>query len=375
MPHTTLGIIGGGQLGMLLAQEATNFPITTSIYDPNPQCSAARCTPDFTTGDFSDTQRIIDFGTNCDTVIFETEQVSIDPLYALQDAGVHVLSDPHTLEWIQDKGIQKQTLRDAGIPVPPFALVSADQVKSYQGSFPIVQKWRTGGYDGYGVTIHRNAQSLATAQEVDSLFEQPVQIAKELSVIIARDARGNVALYDPVEMVFDPESNMVDFLICPAHISDAVRSQMNEICRTMADKLSFHGIYAVEFFLDVNDQLLVNEISPRPHNSGHHTVEACVTSQYEQQIRIALGLPLGSTDTITPCVMVNLLADKSTGATRYDGLEDAFAIPNVHYTFYHKHQVRPSRKMGHAVILEKSLEKAHQRMNDIRTTLTITADV
>ena len=373
MRGTKLGIIGGGQLGMLLVQAAIRFPVQTSVYDPNPSCSAAAYTQNFVQGSFEDYEKVLEFGLQHDAVIFEIEKTDVTALLELQKRGVRVASAPETLEWIQDKGVQKKMLKEVGIPVPSFEYVSASDVRKYNGPFPVVQKWRTGGYDGYGVAIHEGLESLKNAQEVDSIFEEKVDIAKEISVILARDTHGNVEVYPPVEMVFDPDANLVDYLIAPARIEKQQEEEMNAVARKISEKLNFIGIYAIEFFIDTAGKVYANEIAPRPHNSGHHTISANITSQYEQQIRVALGLPLGYAEQITPCVMVNLLADNTTGPTHYKGLKKAFEIPNVQYTFYGKEEVRPSRKMGHALIIEKTLEKALERMNDIRTTLTITS--
>lgn len=374
MKTQKIGILGGGQLAMLLAQAAIHFPVKISAYDPDANCSARSYVASFTQGNFDDTQKIIEFGKAHDVVIFETESIDIDALKALEADGIRVVSSPETLEWIRDKGKQKEVLRDAGAPIPAFEYVAASEVRNYNGTFPVVQKWRTGGYDGYGVTIHENADSLKNAKAVDSTFEEVIEIEKEISILLARGDAGDIAIYPPIEMVFDFATNMVDYLVAPAKITQIEKEELFAIAKNLAEKLNFIGIYAIECFIDKKGQIYVNEIAPRPHNSGHHTISANVASQYEQQIRIALGLPLGSTEQLMPCVMMNLLAENATGKTKYVGLEDALAIKNVQYTFYSKEQVRPSRKMGHAVIFEKTLEKALQKMNDVRTTLTITSD-
>lgn len=374
MKTQRIGILGGGQLGMLLAQAATHFPVSISVYDPDPNCPARPYTANLTQGSFDDVQKIIDFGRAHDVVIFETESVNVEALKILEAAGIRVVSSPATLEWIRDKGRQKEVLRDAGVPVAAFEYVAANEVRDYSGVFPVVQKWRTGGYDGYGVMIHKNPESLKDAKMVDSIFEELVDIEKELSILLARGEDGDIAVYPLIEMVFSSTRNMVDYLVAPANISDARAEDFFVIAKHLATKLNFVGIYAIECFLDKKGKIYVNEIAPRPHNSGHHTVSANVTSQYEQQIRIALGLPLGSPQQLTPCVMMNLLAANASGVTQYLGLKEALAIKNIQYTFYGKEQVRPFRKMGHAVIIEKTLEKALQKMNDVRTVLTITTN-
>jgi 5-(carboxyamino)imidazole ribonucleotide synthase len=369
MRNITLGIIGGGQLGMILIQKAVEFPVTVNLYDPNPDCSAAHFCTKFFEGSFDDADKLYEFGKQCDVVIYELEKVSVDALLKLQSEGVRIVSKPETLEWIQDKGVQNDKLKQAGFPVPDYELVEAAKVMEYDGEFPVVQKWLKDGYDGQGVNIARSKDEL---QEVDCVLEEMIDIEMELSVIVARNEQGEIVSYDPVEMVFDDEANLVDYLIAPARISYELRVEALDICKKAAELFGFVGVYAFELFLSKDGRLLVNEISPRVHNSGHQTVAANKSSQYEQQIRIALGLPLGSTDQISNCVMLNLLgAVGSAGETNYEGLEEAYSIDGVQYTFYGKNNVRPYRKMGHAVILEEDIDEALAKVQKIKQTLTI----
>lgn len=369
MRNITLGIIGGGQLGMLLIQKALEFPVKVNLYDPNPDCSAAHFCTEFFEGSFDDADKLYEFGKKCDVIIYELEKVDVKTLLKLQAEGVRAVSKPETLEWIQDKGVQNQKLKESGLPVPEFEVYAADQVDSYNGVFPVVQKWLKDGYDGQGVNICNSKQDL---QAVDCVLEEMVDIEKELSVIIARDEQGNVVSYDPVEMVFDPKANLVDYLVAPARIESGLNAEAIRICEQAAQDFDFVGVYAFELFLTKDGRLLVNEISPRVHNSGHQTVSANKTSQYEQQVRIALGLPLGSTEHISNCVLLNLLgAEGSSGETEYDGLKEAYEIPSVNYIFYGKTTSKPYRKMGHAIILEEDIEKAIAKVDQIKKTLTI----
>jgi 5-(carboxyamino)imidazole ribonucleotide synthase len=364
MHNTHLGIIGGGQLGMLLAQAAIQFPIHISVYDPNPNCPASHFTKSFQQGSFDSTEDLIAFGKKCDILIFETEQTNVEALLELQKMGKKVFSKPEDLQWIQDKGTQKQKLLENDFPVP--------KESSPKGPFPVVQKFKKGGYDGLGVKIHNDKSSTENMPDMDSLFEEKIDIKTEISVIVARNKSGDIAVYDPVEMTFH-EANLVDLIISPARLPNEILKKAKELAQKIAETFNFVGVYATEMFVTQDDEIIINEISPRTHNSGHHTVSANITSQYEQQIRIALGLPLGSVETISPCVLMNLLADESTGTTSYEGLEEAYDILNVQYTFYGKTEVRPNRKMGHALIMEKDLEKSMQKVQKIRNTLTITS--
>lgn len=373
MKNAEIGIIGGGQLGMLLLQAAIPFPCTVSVFDPNPECSAAGFAHRFVQGDFSDKEALMAFGSSCDVVIYENERVNIEALFALQEQGVRVVSSAESLEWIQDKGIQRQKLDEAGFPCPQYKLVSAEEVSSYEGPFPVVQKWRSGGYDGKGVMMIRSAEDLKSAAAEDSVFEEKIDIEKELSMIVARNESGETKVYPAVEMVFDPSLNLLDYLLAPAEIAVEIEAELKRLTLEMAEKLNFVGIYAIEFFLSTAGKLYVNEISPRVHNSGHHTISANITSQYEQAIRIALQLPLGETHTLQSCLLANLVADHSTGLTNYIGLEEAYKIPKIQFTLYGKKKVTPGRKMGHALILSDSKTEALESLKRLRETLTISS--
>ena len=373
MRNTHIGIIGGGQLGMLLVQAAIPFPCRVSVYDPNPSCSAAVFSDSFTQGAFDDEESIVEFGRGCDAVIFEIEQVNVGALLELEAAGVRVVSSARSLEWIQNKALQREVLAQHGFPGPHFERLSANDLGNYSGPFPVVQKWETGGYDGKGVQIHADLESLMTAEPRDSLLEENVAIEKELSLLLAANDSGDVVFYSPTEMVFDSQLNLLDYLIAPARISVEIQSEMEVLGRKLVEELKLVGVYAIEFFLTKSGELLVNEISPRVHNSGHHTVSANVCSQYEQQIRIALGLPLGSTQMLHHSLLANLISDQSSGLTNYVGLEAAYALPGVQLTFYGKNEVRPGRKMGHAIIQAGDLNLALEQLQQLRTTLTITS--
>ena len=373
MRNFKLGIIGGGQLGMLLVQKAIELPLRVGVLDPNPKCSVAHYTDDFTCGDLTDFETVLQFGKNYDAVTFEIEKVNLEALLELQKLGIKVISNPETLAWIKDKGVQREKLEEAGFPSPKYQFIAGVDVKNYNGDFPVVQKLRKDGYDGKGVNIIKNQQELINAPQTDSVFEQFIEIEKELSVLIARDLSGEIVTYDSCEMIFN-EANLVDMQISPARITPEQEEKVQSLSKEIAKKLDFIGIYAIEMFITKDGDLLVNEISPRPHNSGHHTVYANATSQYEQQLRIALGLPLGNSDTLSPSVMLNLLgAPGPNGPTEYKNIEKAFEIPNCHFIFYGKDESRPMRKMGHVIILDE-IELALKKATQIKETLTITTN-
>ena len=366
-----LGIVGGGQLGLLLVKKALDFQVHVAVYDPNPDCPAAPFTSDFTKGNFSDEAAIYKFGKKCDAVIFEIEKVSVSALKRLQSEGITVMSAPNTLKWIQDKGLQRQKYEEADLPQPGFKLLSKEEVKNYAGPYPMVQKLRTGGYDGKGVFILKGPES--ERPSLPSVFEELADIDLEISVIVARNESGEMAVYDPTEMHFDPDLNLVDLIYSPARIAPETAERAKALAKEIAEKLDFIGLYAIELFLTKSGELLINEVAPRPHNSGHQSIEGNVCSQYEMQLRLALGLPLGDPTLHTPNVLVNLIADNSKGETNVLGMEEASKIPGAYITLYGKKQVKPYRKMGHAVILGSDLKEAAKAAKELKSILKITA--
>ena len=303
-----LGILGGGQLGKMLLQKAADFNLECHVLDPSADAPAKHYAHHFVQGNFNDFDTVYTFGKNLDVITIEIEHVNVDALIKLESEGVKVYPQPHIIKTVQDKGLQKQFYRDNEIPTSTFKLIN-NKTEIANSDFPIIQKLRTLGYDGRGV------QKLSSANDTDLAFDEPsvleelIDIDKELSVVVARNINGDVQHYDPVELVFHDGANMLDYLISPANISDEIAAQAVSLSRQVIKSFEMVGILAVELFLTKSGELLVNEIAPRPHNSGHQSIEANYTSQYEQHLRCIFGIKLGSTNMYCPSVMLNLLGE------------------------------------------------------------------
>jgi len=358
--HFQLGVLGGGQLGRMLIQETINYDVQIHCLDPDAEAPCRDIANSLTVGSLNDFDTVYQFGKNKDIITVEIENVSIEALEKLEAEGKKVFPQPAVLKIIRDKGLQKQFYADHNIPTPAFYLVNnKEEITNYISEFPFMQKMRTGGYDGKGVTPLRSEKDLETAFEVPSVLEKFVDFEKELSVIVARNENGETKVYPTVECEFSPEANLVEFLFSPADVTPAIERAAEELAISIIDKLGMVGILAVELFLTKDSQLLVNEIAPRPHNSGHHTIECNVTSQFEQHMRSVLNLPLGDTRIIQPGVMINLLGEKGyQGSVIYQGLEKAIAIPGVKPHIYGKAETKSFRTMGHITIVAPTLEEA-----------------
>jgi 5-(carboxyamino)imidazole ribonucleotide synthase len=365
-----LGILGGGQLGRMMIREAIKFNISTSVLDPNPAAPCAEIASEFVVGDFRDYESVLKFGRGMNVVTIEIEDVSVEALKVLQSEGVKVFPDPKVIELIQDKGTQKQFYRLHGIPTSEFQLVEDFQEDTWP--LPFVQKMRRGGYDGRGVQVLRSASDFSKKLPGPSLLERLVDIEKEISVIVARNESGETVAYPTVELDFHPVANLVEFLICPADISKDLEQEAEDLAMRLAQELNLVGILAVEMFIDKSGNILVNEIAPRTHNSGHQSIEGNLTSQFEQQLRAVCGMPLGSTAIVQPSVMLNLLGDaNSEGEAVYEGLEETLRIPGVYPHLYGKKDTKAFRKMGHVTVLNPDLKQALGYARQIKSTLKV----
>jgi 5-(carboxyamino)imidazole ribonucleotide synthase len=354
---TKIGVLGGGQLGRMLLQNALNFNFDVSFLDQEGSpCQA--CTPNFIIGNIQDYDDVIKFGKDKDVITIEIENVNIEALKELEANGVKVYPQPKIIELIQDKGLQKQFYLDNGIPTADFILFDSES-STDKLVFPRIHKIRKGGYDGKGVQFVNDIKELTSSFKEDSILEECVNFKKELSVIVARNEDGETATFPLVEQEFNSEANLVEFLFSPAEVENSISSRAREIAIEVIEKLDMVGLLAVELFLDQDDNLLVNEVAPRPHNSGHQTIEGNITSQFEQHLRSILNLPLGSTSTILPAVMINLLGEKGhVGPVAYQGLAEAVKNEGVYPHLYGKNTTKPFRKMGHITVINSSLEKA-----------------
>lgn len=357
---TKLGILGGGQLGRMLIQEAVNFNIHISVLEPAVNAPCADLANNFVVGNLNDYQTVLDFGKTVDVLTIEIEHVNIEALEELERLGKKVFPTPQALRTIQDKGLQKQFYKANNIPTAPFHLIdNAEDALLFKEKGPFMQKLRKGGYDGKGVTPLRTEAEFNAAFDAPSVLEEFVPFVKELAVIVARNESGEIATFPLVEMEFNPEANLVEFIFSPAHVNTDVEGNAKKIASDIANKLQHVGLLAIELFLTADGNLLVNEIAPRPHNSGHHTIEACFVSQYGMHLRAILNMPLGSTGLRTPAVMINLLGEKGfEGKARYENIEEVLHTEGAYIHLYGKEDTKPFRKMGHITVCNLNLEEA-----------------
>lgn len=373
-PKTRLGILGGGQLGRMLIRETINLDVDVYVIDPDPDAPCRNICHSFAQGNFKDFDAVIAFGQGVDVITIEIEHVNVDALEKLESLGKKVFPQPNVIRLIQDKGAQKEFYRENGIPTPAYRLVEAGRIGEHTDFFPAFQKLRTGGYDGRGVQSLRTADDLSKAFTEPSMLEKAVDIDKELSVIVSRNVQGEVATFPVVELDFNPQANLVEFLFSPASISAEVEATSQRIAKDVANKLGIVGLLAVELFLDKKGNVLVNEIAPRPHNSGHQSIEGNMTSQFMQHLRAVMGLAPGDTSMLRPSVMVNLLGEEGhTGEARYEGLEEVLSWKGVNVHLYGKRFTKPFRKMGHVTIIAETLVEAKNIAKRVQQTLKVKA--
>lgn len=372
--HKRVGVLGGGQLGRMLIQSAIDFNLHLSVLDPDEEAPCSKIS-DFTQGKLTDYETVINFGKSLDVITIEIENVNVAALKELVKQGKKVFPQPEVIELIQDKRTQKEFYRQHHFPTAAFLLTeNKEDVKKNCAFLPAVNKLGKEGYDGRGVQILRTEQDLEKAFDKPSLLEQLIDFEKEISVIVARNEAGEVVSYPAVEMVFHPEANLVEYLFSPAEISDSIAKKAEQLARGIIEKLNMVGLLAVEMFVTKEGEVLVNEIAPRPHNSGHQTIEANITSQYEQQVRAILNWPLGNTDTVMPSAMVNLLGENGySGEAKYQGMTEVLAQKGVHVHLYGKKTTKPFRKMGHVTIVGKDMESIKKKANFVKQTLKVIA--
>ncbi len=371
-----LGIIGGGQLGKMLVLSAHRWDVTTYIMDPSDSCPASKVCNHLTIGEFNDYDAILKFGEQVDVITCELENINIEALRELKRRGKTIHPDPEGFAIIQDKGLQKDFYAESNIPTAPYFHV-ADKaellaaINSGKLNYPFIQKSRIGGYDGRGVQLVKGEHDHDKLFDCPSIIEDLIDIKKEIAVIAAKGANGEIACFAPVEMVFNQE-NMVEKLICPSQLNEEQIKEAEDLALKIAEKLDVRGLLAVEMFEDGEGNIIVNETAPRPHNSGHHTIESCFTSQYEQHLRSVLGMPLGSTKIKCPSVMINLLGSpEANGEAKYEGLTEAVNLPGVHVHIYGKKGVKPYRKMGHATIIAEDINEAIEIADTVNKTIKV----
>ncbi len=370
-----IGLLGGGQLGRMLMQSAIDLNLNVSVMDADPDAPCAHLAKHFTLGKLTDYDDVLQFGQDKDLITIEIENVNTEALKELEKNGVKVYPQPHVIELIKDKRKQKIFYQSQGIPTAEYVLTeSKDDVLNFLEMIPAVHKLGTGGYDGRGV------QMIGTVADIDKAFDEPGVLEKcidfqtEISVIVARNECGEVRTYPSVELCFHPEENLVEFLFSPANISKEIEVKAQELAIEVITKLDMVGLLAIEMFLDKRGELLVNEVAPRTHNSGHHTIEANQTSQFEQHLRAVLNLPLGITTMLIPSAMVNLLgAPNHTGNAIYEGLSKVMQMPGVHIHLYGKKITTPFRKMGHITITNEEMSVLKVLANQVKNIIKVKA--
>jgi 5-(carboxyamino)imidazole ribonucleotide synthase len=375
MSTKKIGILGGGQLGRMLLQAAANYPVDTFVMENDAACPAAHLCHQFTKGDITNFDDVYNFGKGLDAITIEIENVNEDALEVLQQEGVKIYPSPAALKIIKNKILQKQFYKAHQIPSSEFIITqNAAELQQHAGYLPAVHKLAMGGYDGRGVQVIKTTAELDKGFDAPSVLEKMVPIKKEIAVIIAVNDKGEHAMYPAVDMVFDQRLNLLEYQLSPAELSEKALWKIEAIATKLVQHLKSPGIFAVEFFVDQDDNVLVNETAPRVHNSGHHTIEGNYSSQFDMLWRVMLGYPLGCAEAILPAAIVNLLgAEGQTGEACYEGLNDILKLENVFVHIYGKKQTKPGRKMGHVTILSKEKQELVHQANRIKNTLKVVA--
>ena len=376
----TLGILGGGQLGKMLLYETRKFDIRTIVLDPSEEAPSKIACNEFFQGDLMDFDTVLNFGRKADVITFEIEGVNVEALEKLEAEGKKVYPSPQTLKRIQDKGVQKGFYTSHEIPTAaykkyPSKMAFLEGLQKGQISLPFVWKSTTGGYDGKGVAVIKNTIAAEDLPDTPCIAEELIPFKNELAVIVARNASGEVKTYPVVEMEFHPEANQVEYVICPARIDASVAEKAKKVAKKVSEAFQHVGLLAVEMFQTKNDEILVNEVAPRPHNSGHYSIEAAFTNQFEQHLRAILDLPLGETESKAGGVMVNLVGEEGfTGNVVYENISEILKLKGVTPHIYGKKITRPFRKMGHVTIVNADLAEARRIAEEVKKTIRVISE-
>ncbi|WP_298248011.1 5-(carboxyamino)imidazole ribonucleotide synthase [uncultured Christiangramia sp.] len=372
-----LGILGGGQLGKMMLYETRKYDIQTLVLDPSPEAPSRISCDYFEQGDLMDYETVLQFGRKADVLTFEIESINIEALRQLESEGVKTYPSAATLEKIQNKAVQKEFYEKHNLPTaafkrfPNLKLLKSD-VNEQKVSLPFVWKSATGGYDGKGVSVIRTEADLANLPDAECIAENLVPFKNELAIIVARNPSGEVRTYPVVEMEFHPTANQVEYVICPARIDNNVAEKARKLAENVSEAFEHVGLLAVEMFQTEDDKIFINEVAPRPHNSGHYSIEASYTNQFEQQIRAILDLPLGKTDSKLGGIMVNLVGDENhEGEVLYKNIERIMGMEGVTPHIYGKKITRPFRKMGHVTIVNKDLGEARKIAEKVKNSIQV----
>ena len=370
-----IGILGGGQLGRMLLQKAIDLDLHISVLDPDEDSPCKNICKEFFHGSFTDYDAVYNFGKQFNIVTIEIENVNIEALERLESEGIKVHPSSSVIKTVQDKGLQKEFYKKNNFPTADFVLVkNKKEISQHASLLPLMHKSRKGGYDGKGIFVLQKFSDIENAPDVPAVLEHFIDFEKEISVIVARNENGDVRSFPAVDMSFNKEANLVEYLYSPSSVVPQLESEATNLALKIAESLSLVGILAVEMFVTKDGKLLINEIAPRPHNSGHQTIEGNITSQYEQMLRAITNLPLGETTITKPAVMVNILGEKGyEGKAIYSGLEDVLKKDGVHIHLYGKKLTKPFRKMGHVTVTSNTLSEAIEKANYIKNTLKVIA--
>lgn len=371
------GILGGGQLGRMLLQAAANYPVETFVLENDAHCPSAHLCEHFVKGDIRNYDDVYAFGKMVDALTIEIENVNVEALEQLEREGLAIFPRPSVLRTIKNKILQKQYYKENDIPSPAFVVTqSKSELAQHADLVPAVHKMGEGGYDGKGVQLIREKNDLDKGFDVPAVLEKMVNIRKEIAVMVAMNKEGETALYPPVEMIFDPVLNLLDYQLCPADLDERTLWKAEAIALSVVRNFKSPGIYAVELFVNTEGDVLVNETAPRVHNSGHHTIEAHYSSQFDMLWRIILDYPLGNTDPILPSAMVNLVgAGGFSGTAVYEGLEEVLKIDNAFVHIYGKKETKPGRKMGHVTVIAPTKQDLLFNANKVKNLMKVTAIV
>ncbi len=366
-----VGILGGGQLGRMLLQASANYVVETFVLENDNACPAAHLCNNFVKGDIRDFDTVYNFGKGLDAVTIEIESVNTDALEKLEAEGVKIFPKPAAIKIIRNKIRQKEFYKEHAIPSPEFVITrDLEELKQQKAFLPSVHKIGEGGYDGKGVQLIKNEAAIDKGFDAPSVLEKMVVIKKEIAIIVAVNDKAETALYPASEMIFDPVLNLLDYQLCPVQLKDQLQWKAEAIALKAVSELKSPGLFAVELFIDINDQVLINEIAPRVHNSGHHTIEAHYCSQYDMLWRIILGYPLGNTDAILPSSIVNIIGSENcSGTARYEGLDEVLKMENVFVHLYGKVNTKPGRKMGHVTIISSERQELTYKAHKIKNLL------
>lgn len=368
-----VGILGGGQLGRMLLQQAANYMVETWVLENDAACPAAHLCNHFVLGNIQDYDAVLNFGRKVDKLTIEIEAVNVDALEQLEKEGKIVIPSSKVLRIIKDKILQKQFYKEQEIPSPAFVVTeNLSQLFNHSYFLPAVHKIGQGGYDGRGVQVMETENDMQKGFDAPSVLEKKVSIEKEIAIMVAMNEQGEIALYPSVEMIVNPRHHSLDYQICPALIPENTLWKIEAIAIKLVKAFGSSGLFAVEFLVDRNGEVWVNETAPRVHNSGHHTIEAHFCSQYDMLWRILLNLPLGNTAMISPSSLVNLVGESDfTGAVVYNGLEEVMKMPNTFVHLYGKKDTKPGRKMGHITILDAQRQELVYRANKVKQVLKV----